>query len=361
MNRIDQLDGLRGLFIILITINHIESPLTAFTYQPLGYVSAAEGFVFLSGLVAGLVYYRRLETRGFAKAFKNAFKRARTIYKYHILALLTVCVVGYVSVIHQEFWAKLLAGFLQNPVQAFTLGLLLLYQPDFFDILPMYCIFLIALPFLLYQFRQNRSRWVLTGSVLLWIVSQIGLGLSYKATYHAQRILPTVEFSYMDIFAWQLLFVAGAYIAYRRASGNEIRLPRYCAWISVLVVGLLTLNRFHLLGTTDDLWWNLIDKHRLGPLRVLNFAALIVLFQFLMQSYRSLFAQPWLVILGKHSLQVFSLHIILIFLLLPLVALYSDNNPMAYVAFAGFVLLCLYVVAWSRERIKQAKKQPAMA
>src|SRR6266850_5514249 len=51
-----RLDALRGLMLVIITIDHLPSAFAAFTYQSLGFVSAAEGFVFLSGYVAGMVY-----------------------------------------------------------------------------------------------------------------------------------------------------------------------------------------------------------------------------------------------------------------------------------------------------------------
>ena len=59
-----RLDTLRGLLLVLITINHFGSwsPeawwITQLTWQPLGYVSAAEGFVFLSGFIFATVYLR---------------------------------------------------------------------------------------------------------------------------------------------------------------------------------------------------------------------------------------------------------------------------------------------------------------
>ncbi|MDJ1504428.1 OpgC domain-containing protein [Xanthocytophaga agilis] len=361
MSRIVQLDGLRGLFIILITINHVNTPLTEFTYQPLGYVSAAEGFVFLSGLVAGLVYYKRLARTGLRKVVVGAIQRARTIYIYHLISLFIVCAVGYYSIIHYHYWTEVLTRFFQTPVQSLVLSLFLLYQPDFLDILPLYCLLLLSLPFLMYQFRKGNSRWVLAVSIGIWGMSQLGLGLSYKATKLLASYLPGAELSYMDIFAWQILFVAGVYLAYRRASGNELRVPSYMIWPAIAIITVLTLNRFNVLGKTEDMWWNLIDKHRLGPLRLINFGALVIVIDFLMRSYRGLFAQSWLVILGKHSLQVFSLHIVLIFLLLPMVAYYSDNNSIALLALVGFILVCLYLLAWVRERKKHVQKVAVLA
>ena len=44
-------DSLRGLLLVTMAINHIPSDLHPLTDGALGFVSSAEGFVFLSGLV----------------------------------------------------------------------------------------------------------------------------------------------------------------------------------------------------------------------------------------------------------------------------------------------------------------------
>ncbi len=57
MPRITEYDGLRGWLLIVIACNHLYGGFVSnFTRAPLGYISAAEGFVFLSGFVAYFVY-----------------------------------------------------------------------------------------------------------------------------------------------------------------------------------------------------------------------------------------------------------------------------------------------------------------
>jgi hypothetical protein len=52
-------DALRGWLLIVIACNHLYgSFVSQITREPFGFVSAAEGFVFLSGFVAYLVYSR---------------------------------------------------------------------------------------------------------------------------------------------------------------------------------------------------------------------------------------------------------------------------------------------------------------
>ncbi len=58
MERDIRLDALRGLVLAWMTLNHLGGPLQAYSFQTLGFVSSAEGFVFISGIVAGMVYGR---------------------------------------------------------------------------------------------------------------------------------------------------------------------------------------------------------------------------------------------------------------------------------------------------------------
>ena len=57
-------DSLRGLLLVSMAINHLPSDLRVITDEGVGIVSSAEGFVFLSGVLAGFVYTRRLWREG---------------------------------------------------------------------------------------------------------------------------------------------------------------------------------------------------------------------------------------------------------------------------------------------------------
>ena len=51
-----ELDWLRGLMLVLMTITHLPTWFSSHVGQPFGFVSAAEGFVFLSAYLVGTVY-----------------------------------------------------------------------------------------------------------------------------------------------------------------------------------------------------------------------------------------------------------------------------------------------------------------
>ncbi len=361
MKRINQLDGLRGLFILLITVNHIENPLNKFTYQPFGFVSAAEGFVFLSGLVAGLVYSKKLDRHGMPAIVQSARQRAWKIYVYHITAFLVVCACLFFFTIYREYWHQDFQSFLNHPVQTLGMGLILLFQPSFLDILPMYCLFLLFLPFLIQQFRAQRTKLVFAASGFLWLISQAGLGFSHKLHRAITPHLPGFELSTMDLLAWQFLFVLGVYIAHRRYQNQEIRISSAWIWASFFIVGVLTIHRHvlpmeRLFGLSGQMTWHLTDKQRLGVVRLLNFGALAITLSWLMSRYRTLFTHPGLLLIGKHSLQTFSLHILLVLLGMPLVAHFSGKSEIASVCFVIFSIVCLYLLALWREKHSQATK-----
>jgi hypothetical protein len=87
------IDFLRGLCLVLMTVDHLPVSLAKFTWQTFGFISAAEGFVFLSGLVAGLVYGRVAITKGVAAVRQRALRRALTLYLTNA-ALMTLAILA---------------------------------------------------------------------------------------------------------------------------------------------------------------------------------------------------------------------------------------------------------------------------
>src|SRR5258708_1586587 len=93
IRRDSYLDHWRGLFHVVILADHLPFLLPGlFTlisgfYEALGYISVAEGFVFLSGYVTGLVYTRENEKNGARSMWLKAGKRAFMIYATYVGAV----------------------------------------------------------------------------------------------------------------------------------------------------------------------------------------------------------------------------------------------------------------------------------
>ena len=54
--RFIEFDVLRGIFLLMMSVDHSPSSLRRFTDQPLGFFSTAECFVFVSAFLAGMLY-----------------------------------------------------------------------------------------------------------------------------------------------------------------------------------------------------------------------------------------------------------------------------------------------------------------
>lgn len=312
-----ELDALRGLMLVLMTLTHMPTMYSLPSGQPFGFVSAAEGFVFLSAFMAGKVYGSRARRDGF-QAMQTAFHaRALRLYLCQLgLLLLAFTLIAWLGVRnHQGGVTGLLEFFFLDPHAAVVGAALLLHNPPLLDILPLYIVLMLISPWLLRRGLQSGWRPVLAMSALLWLGQQWGLG---KAVYdvmasHSGLPVPYRETGAFHWLAWQALWVVGLWLGTRRQP-----LPRFPHWL-LAPAALYALGMFlwrHLAGQDPmpgvpsiDL---LLDKWSLGPLRVLNFASVFVLL---------VSAGPWLLkalpralpleLLGRHSLSVFCAHIVI--------------------------------------------------
>ena len=322
MVRRNELDALRGVFLLLMAGTHLPTAVNIAANEPLGFVSAAEGFVFLSAFLVGSIYTPFLASRGFAYVRERLWKRARKLYGYHLLLLLFVFTV--IAAVARwtgspEMHDYLLV-FLHHPLAAVAGSPLFLYQPPLLDILPMYTVFLLVSPALLRV--ADRRGWLLIfcGSGLLWLFAQLGGGrLLYEGVAALGMPLPRASYGAFNWFAWQLVWVAGLWLGFgfgeHRADGVVVRAIRSRGPLmtgAALAVSLVFLLWRHHLGgmlTGLDAGWAPLDKWTLGPLRIVDCVALgVVLNRTLLPALRFMRVRV-LELLGRNSLQVFAAHI----------------------------------------------------
>ena len=176
LERRPELDALRGLFLVWMTLTHLPTHLSDLVNQPFGFVSSAEGFVFLSALLVARLYIRK------AAEDENAlrtrlWKRALRIYGYHLilLALAFTIAAAFAVTRHKVAITNLLTFYLAHPVPAILGSLLLIYCPPLLDILPMYVIFLLLTPYALAYAARRGWRGILIVSGTIWLLAQFGL------------------------------------------------------------------------------------------------------------------------------------------------------------------------------------------
>src|SRR5579864_126125 len=92
-DRIEELDALRGLMLVWITWTHLPTVLSAYINQPLGFFSATEGFIFLSALFTGRIYFRIAERNGYGAMWWKLWMRAGKLYCYQLLLLAVAFVI----------------------------------------------------------------------------------------------------------------------------------------------------------------------------------------------------------------------------------------------------------------------------
>ena len=355
--RLWQVDAVRGLMLVLMTLTHLPTLVSSPAGQPFGYVSAAEGFVLLSGFMAGMVYTAR-ERRDGAPVMREAFyKRVGKIYLCQAALLLFlfsfIALIGVAA--DQAAIKNLVSYYLSNPLPAFVGSLLLIYNPPLLDILPMYILFMLASPvLLLHGLHQGWGR-ILALSVALWFGSQFGLSQwLYDAAVSATGLpVPFHETGAFEILAWQFLWVMGLWMGSTRAAGPTPPALAFPRWMvrSAIVLGLVGFAWRHAVGQTPfpghanlDL---LFDKWQLAPLRLINLFALLVL---------AMHFSPWLSrhlprlrvleTLGAASLPVFCAHLVLALLALALAGEPRPERPLAIdLAILVLSFAALYAVA----------------
>src|ERR1700684_4383611 len=176
LERRPELDALRGLFLVWMTLTHLPTRFSDFTNQPIGFVSAAEGFVFVSALLVGRIYMRDSLDNSSGVRVK-LWKRALQIYAYHLMMLTLVFTVAAAYALHTHKAAlnNLLNFYLAHPFVAIVGSVLLLYCPPLLDILPMYVMFLFLTPLVLSAATRIGWKWILAASCTVWLLAQFGL------------------------------------------------------------------------------------------------------------------------------------------------------------------------------------------
>lgn len=307
-------DTLRGLFLVCMIINHLPTEIRKVTDQSLGIFSAAEGFVFLSGLLAGWVYTRKFRAKGSDGLWAASTGRASSIYRWHLGALL-LAFVGVQATEHLLGYCAPTVPrlFFEHPILSLGLGASLLYQPGLLDLLPMYCGFVLLLPFVIKALEAGRQKLVLGVSAAVWFVIQ------FCPPIDGAPIYPINTGSFNPL-AWQLLFIAGVVIGHARVSGFEqLRKPNPAVLVLVSVLAVYAFCVRH--GSVPALWPDhtfgmLLNKPALGLLRMADFGAVAYLVGALGARFPKALSWRPLAYLGRHSLAVVAMQSVAITLLL---------------------------------------------
>jgi enterochelin esterase-like enzyme len=317
-------DFLRGFAVLAMVVDHVGGPswLYAITGGNRFYTSAAEGFIFLSGLLVGIVYGRIVQRDGFLVGMRKALERAVVLY------LLTVGVTFPLLLVSEMLdlpWAT--GVFLTDPLSV-VVGVLTLHRTYYLiDVMVLYTLLLAAAPLALYLLVQGQTRLLLALSWALWLGFQV-------APDQAEVPWPIVGNYLFHYSAWQVFFFTAMALGYhRRAIASWFPPARQRALLVLSGLGFAGLLVLYRLG--DSVWqWLAIKNPALadpndwlillfgkGDVRPGRVIASVIVFGFLFLlttvAWRPLYrAFGWLFVpLGQNALYAYTAHIVIVVLL----------------------------------------------
>jgi hypothetical protein len=306
---------LRGFAALVMISDHVGGE-GSWLYPVTGgdkfFVSAAEAFVFISGVVLGMVYHNVVIKHGIALALMKALHRAWTLYLVTVFLSLSFAALAYLL---DLWWAPDMGN---GSLGRFVLDVLTLHRTIYLvDIMLMFTLLLLGVGPVILLLSQGHALTVLGASWLLWAIWQVAPESSS---------LPwTIEDNLVfNIPAWQVLFVTGIVIGWDRAPIERWlrHLARplllwFLAAACLAIVGLYIaqLTELEALRESETLYDLAFDKPDVPIGRLVVF----VLLATLAFALTTMFWEPvkrltgWLLLpLGQNALTAYSLHIFLV-------------------------------------------------
>jgi len=316
-----RLDLFRGLALWLIFLDHIPSNVVSWiTIRNYGFSDATEIFIFISGYTAAFVYGKVMLERGFVISSARILRRAWQIYVAHIF--LFAIYMAEISYIARSFDNPLFAeemnilDFLKQPDVTIIQALLLKFKPVNMDVLPLYIVLMIMFPPILWLLQRSPT-----------IALGVSAGVYAAAWWFGFNLSAYPEGVWaFNPFAWQLLFVFGAWCALGGAErlsvvlNSRITIGIAIAYLVVAFYITLSWSLPAVMSPRVAQWLEdviyPIDKTNLDVLRFAHFLALAaVTVWFIPRTWPPL-TWPALypaILCGQHSLEIFCLGVFLAF------------------------------------------------
>jgi hypothetical protein len=321
--RIMAFDLMRGLFLLIIMVDHIElypNGWDVFTGKGRLWVSAAEGFFFMSGLLIGMIYRRRLAF-GMKYIFKKMWTRAIELY-----------IVGVGLTFLFLAWA-IFTGHtgLKDLPEPFNWGyysvqaILMRYTYGWADFLVRFAILMLIAPFVFFLVAKRLWWLALAGIITAWAFRGLGFTLAWQLIFNSAIIVGY----YWNEIGERFRRLAPATRRYIKRSMAALTAVTFTAsYASVFVLSLM----FHLWG--DNLlphWWQHVaydwgnwnydvwlyaDKWTMGPLRVVLFFIWFPVLYWVFRRYEQQINRSTkgiLELLGRNSLFVYTVHAFIVF------------------------------------------------
>lgn len=359
-----RLDICRGLALWFIFIDHIpDNALVWLTLRNYGFSDTTEVFFFVSGYTCMLAYGRALPEQGWLTIVARALRRSLEIYCSFLLLF-----VAYVALIWlvgggEGYTGETNTGFFFKDPGAATLhAVLLQYAPVNTDVLPTFVLLHLAFPGLLWLLLRAPAI-TLAASFLLYLMVQL-------YSWHVPA-WPTGEL-YFNPFAFQLLFVLGAW--YAGGGANLIRPLMQSRATLVVAILYIVFSLIVTLGWEFEVLKLLIPdgvskliypiyKSHLAPVRLLHFLALaVVVSRLTPQEWRGPI-RPFAVAMircGENSLSMYSFGVLLSFVGLVVLTEWSNSFAVQLAVSAVGVALMVMVATLATWEAQLDRRGPKL-
>jgi hypothetical protein len=373
-SRDSRVDLLRGMAIVFVVVNHLgmTSLFQLLTQEAVGFVSGAELFVLFSGLVVGMVYGPRAK-EDFGSVVDLTSRRAGKLYVTALAVLIGVFLISLLPVFQTDTLTTfvdqgtggaghtgagrtydLYAGMeslFQFPVPPQVLPAILLLQfgPWQFNVMGLYVVLLLVSPLILAALNRGKAVWVLAAALAVYVVGAVT----------RFRILPSQFEDSFPLLVWQVLFVIGLVAGFHRHRivswfSNHTWAVAACTAAAFIFAFLSWGNPYLANGfdvrlsiVPDTVYRSMYDlffgRTYLAPGRLLNVLALVVAAYAFLTAYWKPVARAlgWFLIpLGRATLYVFIIHVVLIAVIANIPALRQDDiwiNTAAYALVLGLL------------------------
>jgi len=308
------LDLLRGYFLVVIMIDHLRyaaNPLYLVSGHQSLWVTAAEGFVLISGFLVGMLRGDEARTAGLASATRHLVGRAGVLALWCALLTIAFRTISWAT----GYWPDVPNADAPGSLLDYALGAVVLRRTyGDHNLLAAYALFLAAAPLALAAMLRGRTWLVLGASLVLW-------GVAYRFNLVWSN-------SVQADLCWQLLFMIGVVAGFHHAALARwwnARSPRArrtllavaaAASVAIIAGSLIRLPVHGLYPTRLEGY--AFDRNRLGPARIACAIVLVTSLYALIRAFEARLVPTigrLFVPLGQASLYVYIVQSMLTFVL----------------------------------------------
>jgi hypothetical protein len=365
-----RIDLIRGLALFIIFIDHTGFVwLSDYTLQRFGFIDAAEVFIFLSGYVSGIAYTRVLLLQGFRSCQKKALRRCLQLYLAEVsLFLVCLLLVRSVARWNPNLPADILHCFRDAPLETAIRVLTMSSTVPLLGLLPVYIVFVGFTPLALYLLIR-RPRLLMFLSIGSYVTTQLVSGLQTTPPPQAQTW-------FFNPFAWQIVFLGGLVLGYRRRSSPESLNSPSRAVFFAAALGLTLILCFklapsnmvarllntHALQDVIPRTIRFADKHNVEPLRIVNLLIWVIVVAAVCPATKLLHTRPAraLILCGQNSLAVYWIGVVLSYLGILLIGTTAKGKVMELLwVLTGCACMVGTALAWVRLKPAFSTVRPA--